>query len=359
MLAPFRTDATGGSDPSRSARRGSERAGGAPDAGGAALAEVTNLAVAFPEGARGWRRVVDGASLRVDERGAVGLVGESGSGKTLTALALLGLVPEPGRIVGGSVRVDGLDVLAAAEQALTGLRGATVGLVLQEPALALNPVRTVAAQVGEAARLHGAAAAATAALVDELLAEVGLDAPSMRRAFPHQLSGGQRQRVLIAAALSAGPKLLVADEPTAALDVVAREEILDLLDRLRRERGLGLLLSSHDLGAVARATGRITVMYAGETVEEGPSATLLAAPLHPYTVGLLASRPDAGAPGGPWHAIPGRPPRPGEWAPGCRFAPRCPRVFERCRAARPALVAVAADRSVRCFLHGTAAESDG
>jgi len=323
------------------------------------LAEVSNLAVAFPEGPWSWRRVVDGASLSVAPGEAVGLVGESGSGKTLTALALLRLVPEPGRIVGGSVRVDGVDVLAAEEAVLVRLRGATVGHVFQETALALNPVRPVAAQVGEAARLHGHATSAIERLVDELLGAVGLDASSMRRAFPHQLSGGQRQRVLIAAALSGSPALLVADEPTAALDAVARDEILGLLDRLRRERGVALLLISHDLGAVARSTERITVMYAGETVEVGPTSALLAAPLHPYGAGLLASLPTTGAPGEPWHAIPGRPPRPNEWGRGCRFAPRCPRVFDRCRNARPALVTVDGGRAVRCFLHAAAAETDG
>jgi oligopeptide/dipeptide ABC transporter ATP-binding protein len=324
------------------------------------LAEVSNLAVAFPEGPESWRRVVDGASLCVDGAEAVGLVGESGSGKTLTALALVRLVPEPGRIVAGGVRVDGVDVLAADQATLGRLRGGAIGLVFQEPALALNPVRSVAAQVGEAARLHlGAGRAEVAARVDRLLAEVGLAAASIGPAFPHQLSGGQRQRVLIAAALSGEPGLLVADEPTAALDAVARRELLELLARLRRDRGVGLLLVSHDLGAVARATDRITVLYAGETVERGPSAAVLRRPLHPYAEGLVAARPDGGAPGEPWPTIPGRPPRPVEWGGGCRFAPRCPRAMPRCTAARPALVEVSADRAVRCFLHADDEEPVG
>jgi oligopeptide/dipeptide ABC transporter ATP-binding protein len=324
------------------------------------LAEVANLAVAFPDGPERWRRVVDGASLRVERQQAVGLVGESGSGKTLTALALVRLVPEPGRIVSGAVTVGSTDVLAADEAALGRLRGGALGFVFQEPALALNPVRSVAGLVGEASRLHLRADRATVdARIDRLLAEVGLDAASTRRAFPHQLSGGQRQRVLIAAALSGDPHLLIADEPTAALDAVARLEILRLLERLRRDRGLGLLLISHDLGAVARATDRITVLYAGETVESGGSAALLRRPLHPYTQGLIAAQPGVGAPGEPWPTIPGRPPRPAEWGAGCRFASRCPQAMSRCSASRPALVAVEADRAVRCFLHADAREPGG
>ena len=321
------------------------------------LAEVANLAVAFPEGPESWRRVVDGASLHVEEREAVGLVGESGSGKTLTALSLVRLVPEPGRIVAGAVTVGATDVLAADEAALGRLRGGAIGLVFQEPSLALNPVRSVASLVGEAARLHhGGDRATVGARTDALLAEVGLDATSTRRAFPHQLSGGQRQRVLVAAALSGDPHLLVADEPTAALDAVARLEILGLLARLRRDRGLGLLLISHDLGAVARATDRITVLYAGETVESGSSTGVLRRPLHPYTQGLIAAQPGRGAPGEPWPTIPGRPPRPAEWREGCRFAARCPQAMSRCSASRPALVGIAADRAVRCFLHADAEE---
>jgi oligopeptide/dipeptide ABC transporter ATP-binding protein len=360
VLAPFQPDATEGTDSSRSARQDSQRGTRSADKVGPALAEVASLAVAFPEGPESWRRVVDGASLRVEAKEAVGLVGESGSGKTLTALALLRLVPEPGRIVRGAVTVDGTDVLTAGESALARIRGGTIGLVFQEPTMALNPVRSVAATVGEAARLHPRGdREAIDKRIDGLLAEVGLDAASTRRAFPHQLSGGQRQRVLIAAALSGDPRLLVADEPTAALDAVARREILELLARLGADRGLALLLISHDLGAVARATGRITVLYAGETVEIGRSAEVLRRPLHPYTEGLVAARTDAGAASGPWPTIPGRPPRPAEWGVGCRFAPRCPRVMARCTVSRPALVDVATDRAVRCFLHSDTEEFGG
>jgi oligopeptide/dipeptide ABC transporter ATP-binding protein len=360
VLAPSQTNATRGSHSSPSADRDSERARDPADNVETALAEVSNLAVAFPEGPERWRRVVDGASLRVDGPEAVGLVGESGSGKTLSALSLVRLVPEPGRIVAGSVRLDGIDVRAAAETTLDRLRGGVVGLVFQEPSLALNPVRSVATQVAEAGRLHlGEGAAATGARVERLLAEVGLDAASVGRAFPHQLSGGQRQRVLIAAALSGEPRLLVADEPTAALDAVARRELLELLGRLRRDRGLGLLLVSHDLGTVARATDRITVLYAGETVESGPTAAVLQEPLHPYTGGLIAARPDGGAASGPWPTIPGRPPRPAEWGGGCRFVSRCPRAMARCAGSRPALVGLSPGRAVRCFLHADDEASDG
>ncbi len=326
------------------------------------IAEIANLAVAFPDAAGGWRRVVDGVSLDLAEGEALGVVGESGCGKTLSALALVRLVPEPGRITGGTVRLAGEDVLALEERRLCALRGGVVGIVFQEPAQALNPVKSVAGQVVEAAVLHGGA---TRSQVPEravrLLAEVGLeDPPRVARSYPHQLSGGQRQRVLLAAALAADPRVLIADEPTSALDTVSQLRMVELLRRLHESRRLSLLFVSHDLALVGHVADRIAVLYAGETVEVAERAALFGSPLHPYTTALLQARtvaPEAGATRFP--TVPGRVPTARDWGRGCRFAPRCPRAFERCRLARPAITELPDRRRVRCFLIGDAEEPGG
>jgi oligopeptide/dipeptide ABC transporter ATP-binding protein len=324
------------------------------------IAELQGLAVAFPRGG-GWTRVVDGVSLTVEEGETVGLVGESGCGKSIAALALVRLVPEPGRIVSGSVRLVGEDVVAADERRLCALRGAVAGFLFQEPAQALDPVRAVGWQVSEAARIHLALRAApAAALARELLVEVGLERPDdLARAYPHQLSGGQRQRVLLACALAARPRLLIADEPTTALDTVSQKRFAELLVSLREKRGMAMLFISHDLALVGRLADRVTVLYAGETVEVAPRSDLFGDPLHPYTRALLNTAPRAeGAGSVRPAAIPGEVPRAGEWARGCRFAPRCPEAFERCRAAHPALTERPGGRRVRCFLVSEEEESD-
>jgi len=294
-------------------------------------------------------RVVDGIDVAVGEGEIVGMVGESGSGKSLTALAALGLVPAPGRVVARRIEVAGVDVQAASERELERLRGRLVGYVPQEPLSALNPVRRVGGQVAESALVHGLVSRAAApALAARLLAEVGLeDGEQIARAYPHQLSGGQRQRVLIAAALAAGPQLLIADEPTSALDTVAQRQFVAQLGRLHAERGLAMLIISHDLPLVLGLVERVTVVYAGETVECAPAAALAAAALHPYTRALLAARPRRGQ---EQISISGTVPRPGDWPEGCRFAPRCPHAEAKCRAARPALVDGGGGRQVRCFL---------
>ncbi len=318
----------------------------------APIVAVDDLAIAFPDGDT-WRRVVDGVTLEVGEGELVGLVGESGCGKTLTALALLRLVPEPGRVVAGSVFVAGTDLATAGERELSALRGGTVGFVFQEPAQALNPVRTVGFQVAEAARIHlGLSRKCAARLAVERLREVGLEgAEAMVAAYPHQLSGGQRQRVLLACALSADPRVLIADEPTSALDTVAQQQFAELLAALHRRRGLALLVISHDLALVARLAERVVVLYAGETVEIAAREALVARPLHPYSRALLGVAGDGGAGGGERFAtIPGTVPRAGEWERGCRFAPRCPLAVERCRTAHPTLDTTAGGRRVRCFL---------
>jgi peptide/nickel transport system ATP-binding protein len=327
----------------------------------ATLVEVENLAVAFPT-VHGWERVVDGVSLTVGEGEAAGLVGESACGKTLTALALVGLIPEPGTIVSGRVFVAGKDIVGADERSLCSLRGGSVGLVLQEPARALNPLRSVGSQVSEAARLHlGISAGQAGRLATELVAEVGLEDPRrLVDAYPHQLSGGQRQRVLLACALSAGPKLLIADEPTSALDTVSQQQLVELFEDLCGRRDLALLFISHDLGLVGRLARRVIVLYAGETVEIADREVLWTEPKHPYTQALMHTRlaieRDMGERFG---TIPGTVPHSGDWGGGCRFAARCPFAMERCHRARPALARVDGGRQVRCFLVSDEEEPSG
>lgn len=324
------------------------------------LVDVRSLAVAFPRDGT-WLRVVDDVWLAVEAGEAMGVVGESGCGKTLTALSLVGLVPAPGAIVGGHVEVCGVGVREAPEGELCRLRGAEVGLMFQEPSSALNPVRTVGSQVTEAARLRGGrsrreleeSAAA-------LLAEVGLDNPAeMLRAYPHQLSGGQKQRALLAAALSASPRVLVADEPTSALDSVNQARLVELLAELRARRGLALVFISHDLSLVASLAERITVLYAGETVEVGTAREVFGDPLHPYARALVGAAKMETVPRGSLPTLSGEVPRPGSPAPGCRFAPRCGVAISRCQHARPGLVTRPDGRSVRCFLHADAEAERG
>jgi peptide/nickel transport system ATP-binding protein len=327
-----------------------------------AAVDVSGLAVAFPDRGGGWLRVVDGVDLHVEDSETMGVVGESGCGKSLTMLALGGLVPAPARTVAGRIVIQGTDVRSASTSELDGLRGAVLAYVFQEPSLSLNPVRSVGFQVTEAARLHRQASRAEARrMALELVREVGLTpAEPILRAYPHQLSGGQRQRVMLAAALSAGPRVLLADEPTSALDTTAQADFIDLLRRVRESREMAMVFVSHDLGLVMRVAERTTVLYAGETVEVAATADLFREPLHPYSRLMVrmmtAERPDTAA---PLPTIPGRVPPPVEWRRGCRFAARCPAVQERCRAARPALSDLGEGRSVRCFLHCDEEEQRG
>ncbi len=324
------------------------------------IVEVEDLAVAFPKPGAGMRVVLDGVTLAVEDGEAMGLVGESGCGKSLTALAIVRLLPQTARVVRGSVRLGGEDVLGAEEKRLCELRGGMVGFVFQEPSRALNPVRSVGSQVTEAARLHLGVRGAAAALASRLLAEVGLDEPDrVARAYPHQLSGGERQRVLLASALAAGPRVLIADEPTSALDTVSQRRLVELIRRLRESRGLTLLFVSHDLALVGRLVERVTVLYAGETVEVADRDALFADPRHPYTQALLQARLDSGDAPGLFPTVPGAVPRAGEWGTGCRFAPRCPHAWERCRGARPALAPAGDGRTVRCFLASDEEEPGG
>ena len=326
------------------------------------LLAVAGLTVGFPAPGGGWTEVVREASLEVREREVVGLVGESGSGKTMTALAVLRLVPPPGRILAGSVRVGGREVLELAEPELRRLRGGEVGMVFQEPAAALDPVFTVGFQLVEAIRAHEAVPRRQAReRAAELLARVAI--PDARRrldAYPHQLSGGQRQRVMIALALAASPRLLLADEPTTALDVTLQAQMLELLLSLRDELGLAILLVTHDLAVVAEVCDRVNVMYCGEMVEEAPTAAMFAAPAHPYTRGLIAAVPRVGspAPRGEMPTIPGQVPDPRRRPEGCPFHPRCAFVMPVCRERRPPIYELAAGEvRARCFLHDEAVTS--
>ena len=288
------------------------------------------------------------------------LVGESGSGKSLTALSIMRLVQSPGRIAGGRILFRGRDLLAVSEREMRRVRGADIGLVFQEPMTALNPVFTIGTQIEETLRVHGRATRRTArSKAIELLDAVSVPEPARRlRDYPHQLSGGLRQRALIAMALACDPALLIADEPTTALDVTIQAQILDLLRDLKRRLGLALLLITHDLGVVAQMADRVGVMYAGRIVEESPVQALFADPRHPYTQGLMLSMP-GGAPGSRLAAIPGSVPPLGALPPGCSFTPRCPRRFEPCPTAHPGTTDLGNGRTVKCYLHGTAVEAVG
>ncbi|MFN7962057.1 MAG: ABC transporter ATP-binding protein [Thermoanaerobaculia bacterium] len=326
----------------------------------APLLAVQGLSVSFPAAA-GRIPILRDVSFAIERGECLGLVGESGSGKSMTALAVLGLVPPPGRIEAGHVRLDGEDLLGRPDRELREVRGGRVALVFQEPAAALNPVLTIGYQVAEAARLHRGMSRREAR--DEavrLLRLVAMPDPESRlKSYPHQLSGGQCQRAMIAMALAGEPDLLLADEPTTALDVTVQAQILSLLDQLRRELGLAILLITHDLGVVAEICDRVAVLYAGEVVELAPRDALLATPAHPYSRALLASSPRLGrpAPRGEMPAIPGRPADPARLPGGCAFHPRCARAFERCRAEAPAMISLAPDRQARCFLLEPGAES--
>ena len=316
----------------------------------AELLEVRDLRVTL-QTARGPADALRGVSFAMARGDTVGLIGESGCGKSITALALMGLLPEGARIA-GSIRLHGQELTALPEAGLCTLRGNRIGMVFQEPMTALNPLHTVGRQIAEPLRLHkGLSAAAARAQALRLLERVQLPQAAQRLdAYPHQLSGGQRQRVVIAIALACGPDLLVADEPTTALDVTIQREVLDLIRELVREDGMGLLLISHDLGVMADTVQRLLVMYGGTVVESGPTAEVFDRLAHPYSRGLFAARPRIGLPRGTRLAtIPGRVPELSDLPPGCPFADRCALVVDACRGALPATDEVAPGHLVRCI----------
>ena len=308
------------------------------------LLDVRNLRVGFA-GPRGWIQAVDSFSLTVEAGETVALVGESGSGKSVSALAIAGLLERPpAQIDTGEVLFDGADLLRKSERELARVRGAGIGYVFQDPTAALHPLMTVGEQLSEAVLVHehvGKRAALERAVAG--LAEVGIADPQLRLAsFPHELSGGMRQRVMLAMALIARPRLLIADEPTTALDVTVQAQVMALLARLKRERGLAVLLITHDLALVSGFAQRTSVMYAGAVVESAPTHDLVARPAHPYTAALLASVPSLASPlDRPLAAIPGSPPDPTRLGTGCAFQPRCAFAVESCSHSRPAFAFVA------------------
>src|SRR6202044_1531466 len=298
-----------------------------------ALLEVENLQTHFgtPDGVV---RAVEGLSFHIDAGETLGVVGESGCGKSVTSMSILRLIQEPPGKIAGSIRFEGRDLLGVSEQEMRGIRGNAISMIFQEPMTSLNPVLTGGKQIGETVRLHqgmNARDAETKAV--EMLTLVGIPAPGRRvREYPHQLSGGMRQRVMIAMALACNPKLLIADEPTPALDVTIQAQILDLMRDLKKRVGAAIMLITHDLGVVAEMADRVVVMYAGRKVEQGPVEELFANPGHPYTLGLLRSAIEPDGPrGAKLAAIAGAMPRPDELPTGCRFHPRCPSATERCR----------------------------
>lgn len=313
------------------------------------LLQVRDLEVRFAT-AQGEARAVRGLGFELETGQTLGIVGESGSGKSQTALALLGLQARQARI-GGSVRFEGRELLGLDEREWNKVRGNRIGLVFQDPMTSLNPYLSIGAQMAEVLVRHrGLGHAAALAECARMLDAVRIaDAAARLRQYPHEFSGGMRQRVLIASALLCRPSLLIADEPTTALDVTVQAEILALLRQLQEDLGLALLLISHDLDVVAEVCERVLVMYAGRAVESGPAARLLTTPRHPYTAGLLASRPRLDAPlGEPLRPIPGQPPDPARLPSGCAFRPRCPEALPICASELPALRALQADRACAC-----------
>lgn len=322
---------------------------------GEPLLDIRGLTTLF-DTREGELAAVNGVHLRVDAGETLGLVGESGCGKSMLASSILRLVPPPGRIGSGEIRWKGRDLLRLSEPEMRRVRGREIGLVFQEPGAALNPVMTVGEQVAEPLRVHLRLSRAEARRkVVELFRAVRIADPERRiRDYPHEMSGGMKQRVLIAAAIACSPDLLIADEPTTALDVTVQAQVLELLRQLKQEYRLAMLLISHDLGVVAENTDRVAVMYAGRIVEEAPVRTIFKDPKHPYTVGLLRSipRPRGNGQGrARLEAIEGTVPDLTRLPPGCAFAPRCPLRFEPCSEAVPPLTEVAPGQRAACYKH--------
>jgi peptide/nickel transport system ATP-binding protein len=325
-----------------------------------ALLEVDNLQTHFrtPDGVN---RAVDGVSFQVEEGETLAIVGESGCGKSVTAMSILRLIPEPPSRIAGAIRLEGRDLMTLDDRAMRGIRGNDISMIFQEPMTSLNPVLSIGRQLGETLRLHqGLDQQAAQARAMDMLNLVGISEPGRRLSeYPHQMSGGMRQRVMIAMALACNPKLLIADEPTTALDVTIQAQILDLMAELKRRIGAAIILITHDLGVVAEVAERVMVMYAGRKVEEAPVAALFRAPRHPYTQGLLGAVPKLGSSLTGTETrlaeIPGTVPSLKQRIVGCVFAGRCPRATELCRQVAPALERKAPGHFASC--HYAAADS--
>jgi oligopeptide transport system ATP-binding protein len=326
----------------------------------AKLLEVANLSIHFASQGQ-TVRAVDDVSFTLARGETLGIVGESGSGKSVTALSLMRLIPvPPGRIAGGRITFDGQDVLAMSQAELRDLRGREMAMIFQDPMTSLNPVLTIGRQITEVLEEHlGLTAAAATRRAAELLAMVGIPSPAQRLSdYPHRFSGGMRQRVMIAMAMACNPRLLIADEPTTALDVTIQAQILDLIRRLQRESGMAVILITHDLGIVAGMADRVAVMYGGRIVEQGPTEDVFGDPRMPYTIGLLASIPRLDQRAQRLSAIRGTPPVALGEARACRFAPRCDLAREACRSGAPRLREVAPGHHAACHLEARAG-SDG
>ena len=320
----------------------------------AALLQVRNLRVEFNT-RRGTLVAIDDVSFDIAPGEVLGVVGESGAGKSITGTAIIGLLEPPGRIAGGEIRLEGERIDNLKPEAMRKIRGRRIGAIFQDPLTSLNPLFTVGRQIIETIRTHldmGEAEARKRAI--ELLGEVGIPAPERRiDHYPHQFSGGMRQRVVIALALCANPKLIIADEPTTALDVSIQAQIITLLKRLCREHGTAVMLVTHDMGVIAETADRVAVMYAGRIVEIGPVQQVIHDPQHPYTTGLMASIPAVGQELERLPQIEGSMPRLNAIPPGCPFNPRCPRAFDKCRKERPPLLQARATLAA-CWLHDPA-----
>ena len=306
---------------------------------------------------RGVVRAVDDVSFAIRPGQTLAVVGESGCGKSVTSLSIMRLVPQPpGRIVAGEIRFDGTDLLKLSERRMRKIRGNQISMIFQEPMTSLNPVFRVREQIGEVLRLHqGLDKAAAREKSIDLLRQVGIPSPESRvDDYPHQMSGGMRQRVMIAMALACDPRLIIADEPTTALDVTIQAQILELMDKLRRDTGTAVLLITHDLGVVAETAEHVVVMYAGRVVEEADARELFTNPLHPYTRGLMRSIPGVSETGERerLEAIPGVVPSLLALPTGCKFNDRCRHAFERCFAEEPSLIDSRSGHTVRCWLYG-------
>jgi oligopeptide/dipeptide ABC transporter ATP-binding protein len=315
------------------------------------LLEVRNLVTEFKTDS-GYHRVVNGISFDILPGQTVGLVGESGSGKSITSLSIMGLIKTPGRIAEqSSIRFLGEELIGKSKKQMRQLRGKDISMIFQEPMTSLNPVLTVGEQIAETIRIHqGLSKKGAMARAIDMLAKVGIPSPETRAAeYPHQLSGGMRQRVMIAIALANNPRLLIADEPTTALDVTIQAQILELMKQLKRELGMGMLLVTHDLGVVAEMCEQVIVMYAGEIVESAPVQQLFADPKHPYTEALLKSIPRIGEKREKLYSIPGNVPSMKNMPTGCRFHTRCAYAFDACSQRSPELREVGGGRFVRCL----------
>ena len=315
-----------------------------------ALLEVNNLHIGL-QTSRGPAEAVRGIDFTLERGETMGIVGESGCGKSITVMSLMGLLPATAR-VSGSIRFDGTELVGRDEKAMCEIRGNRIGMIFQEPMTALNPLHTIARQVGEPLRLHrGMTQAQARKEALSLLDRVGIpDAASRLDAYPHQFSGGQRQRIGIAMALACGPDLLIADEPTTALDVTIQKQVLDLIQSLVKEMGMALILISHDLGVIAESVSKMLVMYGGSVVESGPTREVFARRSHPYTQGLFAARPVIGAPRGVRLAtIKGSVPELVDMPPGCPFAGRCSHTVDACQTTRSPATMLPNDHAVRCI----------